>query len=111
MSGRGEERALPNPPLQAAEGDKRIDWAKVRDDFPILRQQVHGKPLVYLDSANTGQKPQVVIDAVEEFLQVHVDHYPTAFGNMLPRGLDCLMGVPPRSEAVARFGEFHLEDR
>jgi len=36
---------------------------KIRGDFPVLRQTAHGKPLVYLDSANTAQKPQVVIDA------------------------------------------------
>jgi len=39
----------------------------VRDDFPILRQQVRGKPLVYLDNAATAQKPQTVIDAVSRF--------------------------------------------
>ncbi len=39
----------------------------VRDDFPILRQQVHGKPLVYLDNAATTQKPQAVIDAITHF--------------------------------------------
>lgn len=44
-----------------------IDWAKVRDDFPLLRRQVHGKPLVYFDNANTAQKPAVVIDAVDDF--------------------------------------------
>ena len=36
----------------------------VRADFPILRQQVHGKPLVYLDNAATTQKPRAVIDAI-----------------------------------------------
>ena len=35
----------------------------MRADFPILRERVHGKPLVYLDNANTSQKPQAVIDA------------------------------------------------
>jgi cysteine desulfurase/selenocysteine lyase len=40
-----------------------LDVEAIRQDFPILRQQVHGKPLVYLDSANTSQKPQAVIDA------------------------------------------------
>ena len=39
------------------------DVAKVRAEFPILRETVHGKPLVYLDSAASGQKPQAVIDA------------------------------------------------
>lgn len=38
-----------------------------RDDFPLLKQKVHGKPLVYLDSAATAQKPQSVIDALSHF--------------------------------------------
>ncbi|MGY0556336.1 MULTISPECIES: cysteine desulfurase [unclassified Lysobacter] len=48
-----------------------IDWARVRADFPLLSRQVHGKPLVYLDSANTGQKPAVVIEAVDDFYRRH----------------------------------------
>lgn len=40
-----------------------IDVAAVRAEFPILKQHVHGRPLAYLDSANTSQKPQSVIDA------------------------------------------------
>jgi cysteine desulfurase / selenocysteine lyase len=44
-----------------------FDVERVRADFPILDQQVHGHPLVYLDSANTTQKPQAVIDAVSDF--------------------------------------------
>jgi len=43
--------------------------ANVRDDFPILRQKMHGKPLVYLDSAATSQKPQRVIDALVRYYQ------------------------------------------
>jgi cysteine desulfurase / selenocysteine lyase len=39
----------------------------VAADFPILRQRVHGRPLVYLDSAATTQKPRVVIDRVRQF--------------------------------------------
>ncbi|HEY6548540.1 MAG TPA: aminotransferase class V-fold PLP-dependent enzyme, partial [Vicinamibacteria bacterium] len=46
------------------------DVAKVRADFPILRETVHEKPLVYLDSAASGQKPQAVIDA-ERFVYEH----------------------------------------
>lgn len=48
-----------------------IDWERVRNDFPILTRQVHGKPLVYLDSANTGQKPAAVIEAVDDFYRRH----------------------------------------
>jgi len=48
-----------------------VDWARVRADFPLLAREVHGKPLVYLDSANTGQKPAVVIDTVDDFYRNH----------------------------------------
>src|SRR5690606_5875761 len=48
-----------------------IDWARVRADFPLLQRQVHGKPLVYLDSANTSQKPAAVIEAVDDFYRSH----------------------------------------
>ncbi len=43
-----------------------FDVRRVRDDFPALHQEVHGKPLVYLDSAATTLKPRVVIDAVAD---------------------------------------------
>ncbi len=45
----------------------KFDVAKVRADFPILSEIVHGKPLVYLDSANTSQKPLSVIKATEHY--------------------------------------------
>ncbi|MFO7976470.1 MAG: cysteine desulfurase [Candidatus Hydrogenedentota bacterium] len=44
-----------------------FDAAAIRDDFPILHTQVHGKPLVYLDNAATSQKPQVVIDTISRY--------------------------------------------
>jgi cysteine desulfurase/selenocysteine lyase len=44
-----------------------LDPHVIRRDFPILSTLVHGKPLVYLDSASTSQKPQIVIDAVDAF--------------------------------------------
>ena len=48
-----------------------VDWSRVRADFPLLAREVHGKPLVYLDSANTGQKPAVVIETVDDFYRNH----------------------------------------
>ncbi|KAF1711174.1 cysteine desulfurase CsdA [Pseudoxanthomonas kalamensis DSM 18571] len=48
-----------------------IDWQAVRADFPLLQRQVHGKPLVYFDNANTGQKPATVIAAVDDFYRQH----------------------------------------
>jgi cysteine desulfurase/selenocysteine lyase len=44
-----------------------IDIENIRSDFPILKQTVNGKPLVYFDNAATSQKPQVVIDAIESY--------------------------------------------
>ena len=43
------------------------DVNRIRQDFPILRELVNGKPLIYLDNAATSQKPQAVIDAVSRF--------------------------------------------
>src|SRR5918995_6920349 len=50
-----------------SEPTRAIDPHALRGDFPILGTTVHGKPLIYLDSASTSQKPRVVIEAVDEF--------------------------------------------
>ena len=54
--------ALPQNEIRTA-----LDVQKIRRDFPLLARQVHGKPLIYFDNANTAQKPQVVIDAVSRY--------------------------------------------
>ena len=49
-----------------------LDVARIRKDFPILERQVRdGQPLVYLDSANTSQKPRQVLDALADFYERH----------------------------------------
>ncbi|HTY87742.1 MAG TPA: cysteine desulfurase [Candidatus Acidoferrum sp.] len=48
---------------------KTIVWAKLRKDFPILDQQVHGKPLIYFDNAATSQKPRAVLDALRHYYE------------------------------------------
>jgi cysteine desulfurase/selenocysteine lyase len=45
------------------------DWARLRADFPILDQQVHGQPLVYFDNAATSQKPRAVIEALRRYYE------------------------------------------
>ena len=52
------------------------DLKKIRNDFPILKRKVHGKPLIYLDNGASAQKPKCVIDAVtnaysNEYSNVH----------------------------------------
>ena len=46
-----------------------LDVESIRKDFPILETQAHGKPLVYLDSANTSQKPRQVVDRIIRFYE------------------------------------------
>src|SRR3954465_7572393 len=54
--------------IALADGPSLFDIGAIRADFPILERTVDGAPLVYLDSANSSQKPRVVVEAIE-------DHY------------------------------------
>jgi len=72
----------------------------IKNDFPILHQQVHGKPLIYLDSGNTSQKPRAVIAAMSDYYEtinanVHRGSYEIAV-----RATDALEGARAK---VARF--------
>ncbi len=73
----------------------RIDWSAVRADFPILRETVHGKPLVYFDNAATSQKPQVVIDAL-------VDYY-TRYNSNVHRGVHHLSQTATNAYEATRL--------
>src|SRR5579864_6699525 len=53
----------------------KLDAHKLRADFPIFEQSYHGKPLVYLDSAASSQKPRQVLDAMTRF-------YETSYANV-----------------------------
>ncbi|HEY5790672.1 MAG TPA: aminotransferase class V-fold PLP-dependent enzyme, partial [Gammaproteobacteria bacterium] len=53
-----------SPQAVAAPSPLALDVARLRADFPVLQQQVHGRPLAYLDNGASTQKPQAVIDAV-----------------------------------------------
>jgi cysteine desulfurase/selenocysteine lyase len=59
MNARPDPRALP------------LDPERIRADFPLLSRQMHGKPLIYFDNANTSQKPLVVIEAVDRHYREH----------------------------------------
>jgi len=48
-----------------------LDVARIRADFPILKREVYGKPLVYFDNAATSQKPRQVIDAIVRYYELH----------------------------------------
>jgi cysteine desulfurase / selenocysteine lyase len=67
---------------------------RVRADFPILQQTVHDRPLVYLDSAATSQKPQVVIDALSDYYQ--------RYNSNVHRGVHTLSGLATDAYEGAR---------
>jgi cysteine desulfurase/selenocysteine lyase len=78
----------------------RFDAARARKDFPILDQEIHGKPLVFLDSAASAQKPRQVIEAISHF-------YATDYAN-IHRGVYQLseratVAFEGSREKVARF--------
>jgi cysteine desulfurase/selenocysteine lyase len=58
--------AIETEPI-AARARPRLDPVALRRDFPILDQEIHGHPLIYLDSASSSQKPRVVIDALDTY--------------------------------------------
>lgn len=94
-----------------------LDPASLRGDFPTLARQVHGKPLIYLDSANTGQTPNVVIEAVDRYYRqfnanvaraVHQlgDEATSAYEGARDT-LAAFIGAPSRDELVFTSGTTH----
>ena len=87
-----------------------LDVEAVRKDFPILTREVHGVPLVYLDSANTSQKPQVVLDALIDFYALHNANVARAvhtLGSEATRAFEsardkvaAFIGAPSRDEVI-----------
>lgn len=61
-----------NLPNQTAAGvSDKLDVEEIRQDFPILHQEINGKPLIYFDNAATTQKPKVVIEAISEYYSAY----------------------------------------
>ncbi|WP_405209356.1 aminotransferase class V-fold PLP-dependent enzyme [Aquimarina sp. LLG6339-5] len=71
-----------------------LDVHKIREDFPILKREVNGKPLVYFDNAATSQTPQIVIDAI-------VDYYSNYNAN-IHRGVHTLSQEATDAYEIAR---------
>ncbi len=84
-----------------------IDWAARRADFPILKRQVNGKPLIYLDSANTGQKPRAVIEAVDAFYRQHNANVSRAVHTL---GSEATQAYEDARTRIARFINVRSDD-
>ncbi len=76
------------------------DVAAVRKDFPILARQVHGKPLVFLDSAASAQKPRAVIDAMND---LYTAHYANVHRGVYQLSLEATDMVEAVRDKVAAF--------
>ena len=83
------------------------NWAQVRNDFPILTRNVHGKPLVYLDSANTAQKPNAVIDATDNFYRQHNANVSRAVHQLGAEATEAYEGARKK---IAQFFNIHPND-
>lgn len=77
-----------------------LDVNRIRDDFPILRQHVHGHPLAWLDNAATTQKPQVVIDAISRFYETDNSNIHRAAHSLAARATDAYEAA---RDTTARF--------
>jgi len=86
--------------LHRARRSNSLDVERVRADFPILSRLVHGKPLVYLDSAASAQKPRAVIDAMSHFYEQDYANIHRGVHFLSQRATDAFEGARAK---VARF--------
>jgi cysteine desulfurase/selenocysteine lyase len=77
-----------------------LDVEAIRKDFPILAREVNGKPLVYLDSANSSQKPQQVLDALQDF---YANHYANVARAVHTLGSESTAAFEGARDKVAAF--------
>src|SRR5690625_4272599 len=77
-----------------------LDVEAVRKDFPILTREVHGQPLIYLDSANSAQKPHAVIDSVAD---LYAHHYANTARAVHTLGSEVTLAYEGARDTVARF--------
>jgi cysteine desulfurase/selenocysteine lyase len=90
----------PATPQQAPASHPPFDVNAVRRDFPILRERVNGKPLVWFDNAATTQKPQAVIDRLKRFYETENSNIHRAAHELAARATDAYEGA---RETVRRF--------
>ena len=77
-----------------------LDVERIRADFPLLSRTVHGKPLIYFDNANTGQKPLSVIEAVDRHYRLHNANVARAVHQL---GEEATSAYEGARDAMARF--------
>ncbi len=87
---------------------KTIDWTAIRADFPILDQEVRGKPLIYFDNAASSQKPRAVIDAVSRYYERDNANVHRGLHELSSRATDAYEGA--RTKVAAYLGAASAEE-
>ena len=82
--------------------------AKIRSDFPLLHQQVHGQPLVYLDNAATSQKPLAVLEALDHYYRSDNSNVHRGIHTLSARATDAYEGA--RDKVAAFVNATHREE-
>src|SRR6478752_7739371 len=92
--------AVSVPATEVVADEIAFDVDALRADFPILEREVDGRPLVYLDSANTSQKPRCVVEAIEDH---YLNHNANVARAMHVLGAEATAAFEGGREAVATF--------
>src|SRR5688572_21584469 len=93
-----------NAAVTATRRSSDFDVAGIRRDFPVLHQNVHGKPLVYLDNAASSQRPKAVIDAISRYYEHDHANVHRGVHTLSQRATDAYEGA---RETVRRFINAH----
>ena len=86
-----------------------LDAQKLRADFPIFEQEIHGKPLAYLDSAVTSQKPRQVLDAMRDFYETSNANVHRGVYTLSERATEAFEGARQKRLISFAAGDFAKE--
>ncbi|WP_306209288.1 cysteine desulfurase [Actinoplanes sp. RD1] len=85
-----------------------FDVVRIRGDFPILSREINGHPLVYLDSANTSQKPRQVLEAMQDHLERHNGNVSRSVHTLGTESTEAYEGA--RAKVAAFIGAAHPDE-
>nr|WP_295923520.1 family 2A encapsulin nanocompartment cargo protein cysteine desulfurase [uncultured Dyadobacter sp.] len=100
----GADRDQLGQPIQSPVGSIPFDINKIRSDFPIFRERVNGKPLIWFDNAATTQKPQQVIDRVSYFYEHENSNIHRAAHELAARATDAYEGAREKVRSFLNAG-------
>jgi cysteine desulfurase / selenocysteine lyase len=91
----------------AVTAEAKLDARRLRADFPIFEQEIHGKPLAYLDSAASSQKPRQVLDAMTEFYETSYANIHRGVYDLGERATEAFEGAREKTRAFVNAETMH----